>query len=232
MSQRVRPRKVYIHGPKPVDYMKMFLEEPGYCGTRDPAEADIFVFTGGPDVDPSWYGELPHQNTRISEWRDESDAMMMSQISGYLADNPSILVVGICRGAQFLNIWQGGKMWQHVDGHQGGLHDIIDNDTGQVYAVTSTHHQMMIPHETGIVLAVAMESKQKESGHQIQDPEDPPEVWLRKRADKTSIHHDDPEVIWYSGTRSLCFQPHPEKTGYGPMNESRTYFFSLIERLL
>jgi hypothetical protein len=39
-------------------------------------------------------------------------------------------------------------------------------------------------------------------------------------------HAVDVEVVWYGGTRSLCFQPHPE---YG-VEECKKYFFELIER--
>ncbi len=122
--------------------------------------------------------------------------------------------IGVCRGAQFANVMNGGSLWQDVDGHTKD-HSLVDNITGEVIKVSSTHHQMMIPSPAGEIVATADES-------------------TRKTGDGTSWRRvgmagacDDPEVIYYPKARTLCFQPHPEYLNY---EDTTDYFFNLIER--
>lgn len=51
-------------------------------------------------------------------------------------------MVGICRGAQFLNVMAGGKMIQHVEGHAiHGTHEIVVTDVyGGVKLIKSPLH--------------------------------------------------------------------------------------------
>ena len=55
-------------------------------------DADIVVFTGGEDVDPSMYGVKKHPQTYSNLQRDLYEKEMFEKI------NPNQLVVGICRG--------------------------------------------------------------------------------------------------------------------------------------
>lgn len=215
-----RDLKVYVHGPGAFSYQAMFLKA-GFKGTPNLDEADIVCFTGGEDVSPSLYGEnnLKLNNRNMSFCnadRDDRDAI----IHGYAVANKQFQI-GICRGGQFLNVMNGGKMWQHVNGHTGGPHELIDNITGEVVLVTSTHHQMMRPGEDAEILAVAKEATYKMAEK---------DTWTEMTADKLpSEWNEDIEVLWYPGTRSLCFQPHPEFSGHDQCTE---YFMSLIERLI
>lgn len=212
--------RVYVHGPGAFAYQAMFLGA-GFKGTPDLDKADIVCFTGGEDVSPALYGEgqLRIGNRDMSFCnanRDDRDAI----IHGYAVANKQ-LQIGICRGGQFLNVMNGGKMWQHVDGHAGGPHDLIDTITGEVVRVSSTHHQMMRPGDDAEILAVAREAKFKmaeKDRWQLENKDKLPDEW-----------YDDIEVLWYPGTRSLCFQPHPE---FGGVDECRKYFMSLVERLI
>ena len=179
--------------------MKMFLMRPGYVGTTDKNEADIFVLTGGADVEPAYYGERPHRETHFSEARDDYDSQLMCDLP---KDMTGKMLVGICRGGQFLNVWHGGRMWQHVDGHAGIRHILQDVETGELVKVTSTHHQMM-------------------------RPGDKAEIWVR--ASCNGKDEDDIEVLWYPHARALCFQPHPE---FDDAKETTDYFFSLIQRFI
>ena len=128
--------------------------------------------------------------------------------------SPRQMAIGVCRGGQFLNVMNGGTMWQHVSGHTG-THKIVDVTgltDGKEINVTSTHHQMMIPSESspGEILAYADDLS---SNHQT---------------DSKRIHDGiDVEVIYYERTKSLCFQPHPEYP-YAP-KECTKYFFDLVE---
>jgi len=176
----------------------------GISATVD--EADLIQFTGGADVTPNLYGE---ENVR--SYCDTSRDIFERKIFDH-AYRIGKNMVGICRGGQFLNVMNGGKMWQHVDGHTN-THYVSDKSTGIIARCTSTHHQMMRPASHGEVVAVAampistvFVGGDGEFGRDIQD--------------------DDIEVVWYKDTNCLCFQPHPE---YG-VTSCEDYFFRLLER--
>lgn len=209
--------KIYVHGPGKVEYMRMFSER-GLLGA-DLDEADIVCWTGGADVNPALYGEknAEYKGHRMSGFDQDRDDIDM-RVFGYACDK---FKVGICRGGQFLNVMNGGKMWQHVDRHAGAPHDLIDLVTGEVVRVTSTHHQMMRPGEGGIVLAHARESQMK-----IADGD---EWHIGKDHVARPEELNDVEVVWYEESNSLCFQPHPEHRNQKPCTD---YFFNLMERMV
>jgi len=110
-----------------------------------------------------------------------------------------IPIIGICRGAQILNVMNGGILVQHIDGHTHQHNILLEHPEYQpkaiMVAVTSTHHQMMIPHKSAEIIG-------------------------RDHNPTTGVHWDNVdtpqkykhvnEVIYYPATRSLCIQPHPE----------------------
>ena len=203
------PLRMYVVGGG-MDYIRMFYEA-GFRGAKNIDEADVVCFTGGSDVDPQLYGERALTCTHFNSERDKYEMDVFAN-----ALQLGVPMVGICRGAQFLNVMNQGKLWQDIDNHAiGGTHSITNTETGEVIkGMTSTHHQQMIPHETGEVIAVAALSTQKISaGREInrQVPED-----------------DDVEVVWYDDTQCLCFQPHPE-FGHG---ECRDYFLELVDKYI
>src|SRR5206468_3407306 len=83
-------------------------------------EADLVIFAGGADVDPVLYGEVPHETTCCDPKRDQQDMDLY-----LMCVEHGIPMLGICRGAQFLHVMNGGKLWQHVDKHYGD-HRIFD----------------------------------------------------------------------------------------------------------
>jgi gamma-glutamyl-gamma-aminobutyrate hydrolase PuuD len=109
-------------------------------------------------------------------------------------------MVGICRGGQFLNVMNKGKLWQHVTNHCGEhlayveVPPFRENGKRRVVKVTSTHHQMMIPTDEAVLLMTATEAYEK-NGPQLSV--------LGKR-------EPDVESCFYTDTNCLCFQPHPE----------------------
>ncbi|OLT14447.1 hypothetical protein BJF78_18935 [Pseudonocardia sp. CNS-139] len=79
---------------------------------------DALVLAGGPDVDPARYGAAPHPATGAP--RPERDAAETATLHRALARG--IPVLGVCRGAQVLNVALGGTLVQHVPdavGHTG-----------------------------------------------------------------------------------------------------------------
>lgn len=172
---------------------------------------DLVVFTGGEDVTPGLYGHEAHRTTFNNVYRDQQEAIVFEEC--VLHDIP---MVGICRGAQFLNVMSGGEMYQDVGGHTGP-HEITDLVTGEMVLVSSTHHQMMKPSPEGLLVASSRIGADRE--------------WWDGQIFAREQSEQDFEVVFYPRTKSLCFQPHPEffSVEYEGM---RRYFGELIVRYL
>ncbi|MBR7062793.1 MAG: type 1 glutamine amidotransferase [Clostridia bacterium] len=74
------------------------------------ARCDGFLFSGGPDIDPAFYGEQARSDTvQICPERDE---MEMALFRLALASRKPML--GICRGIQVFNVMLGGTLYQDI----------------------------------------------------------------------------------------------------------------------
>lgn len=103
-------------------------------------DADIIIFTGGEDVDPTLYKCKRHPSTYSNLRRDLEEKAVFQTIK------PNQLVVGVCRGSQFLCVMNGGRLIQDVDKHAiRHTHTISEVGSSREYEVTSTHHQMQYP---------------------------------------------------------------------------------------
>lgn len=71
---------------------------------------DGLIITGGRDVDPAYYGHQPHPAT--DEPATDRDAWEFALLAAALRRGVPIL--GICRGAQVLNVALGGTLHQHL----------------------------------------------------------------------------------------------------------------------
>lgn len=188
---------------------RMFLNR-GFEITTDEQNADIAVFTGGADVSPELYGE-PNFASHVNKARDDKEQRKFE----YLKEL-GVPMVGICRGGQFLNVMNGGTMYQDVESHAiGGTHPIMDVETGDTIAVTSTHHQMMRPNLQAPdyeLIAYATLGGAKS-------------YWFQ---DQVVRNHDgiDFEVLYYPESKSLCFQPHPEYSH----KDTESYFFKILDQ--
>jgi len=203
---------------------RLFNKQAGYMTVESADLADIIVFPGGADVNPAYYGQDKHPTTHTNGFDDQRDDRYWKQ---YSKDEKRMLV-GICRGGQFLNVMNGGQMWQDVNNHGiHGTHKVIDLLNDKEIQCTSTHHQMMVANEKeGEVIGIAYEATRWENDKlrlAIQNQDNP-----TKRTGSCPKY--DTEVVWYPKTRSLCFQPHPEN--YNAPDECKDYFFDLIDRLI
>lgn len=102
----------------------------------DPLKADFVVFTGGPDVNPELYNEKILAETFVDLARDKQDLALYR-----LCEANRIPMVGVCRGMQFLWVMKGGKLYQDVDNHNSGEHEILYFETNTKYTASSVHHQ-------------------------------------------------------------------------------------------
>lgn len=200
--------KVYVLGMSPM-YVAMFQREQGYEIVDTIQKADAIQFTGGEDVTPKLYGEARHPFTYNNPARDSVEGDIFEQVLG------KKIMLGICRGSQFLNVMNGGSLYQDVDNHAiGGVHPCYSEHLKRTVEVTSTHHQMMRPHKRGEVEGWAWKLATRK---EHMDPEG--NITTRLNDPK------DVEVVYYDDTRCLCFQPHPEFAG---VHSTREYYFSLL----
>jgi len=84
---------------------------------------DGLILTGGKDVDPARYGAAPHPRT------DEPDRVRDAWEFTLLGEalRRGLPVLGICRGAQVLNVALGGTLHQHLPDVIGHSHHQMGN---------------------------------------------------------------------------------------------------------
>ena len=114
---------------------------------------DGVIFSGGPDLDPSYYGEAVWNETvEVDTLRDVSDLLLMRT-----ALDLGKPMMAICRGEQLMNVVLGGSLYQDLPTqydtivvHGGGTTHRIGVEKGSVLAklfgedsltVNSFHHQ-------------------------------------------------------------------------------------------
>ena len=156
---------------------------------------DFLIFWGGADVSPELFGE---ENVRSFPDLERDRREVPIYREALLRHIP---MLGICRGAQFLCVMNGGRLWQHVDNH-GRSHPITTSE-GEEFVVTSTHHQMMRPdgmiHEllgwSSKVLSVIKEDDQGQHSTLLEF-----DLLLDR----------EPEVVYFPVSNCLCVQGHPE----------------------
>jgi putative glutamine amidotransferase len=83
---------------------------------RDRARAsmDGLMISGGADIHPSRYGQGLAGSKEIEDDRDELESNAWR-----IAESRNVPVLGLCRGLQAINVFSGGTLLQHVDGHHG-----------------------------------------------------------------------------------------------------------------
>jgi GMP synthase-like glutamine amidotransferase len=162
---------------------------------------DLMIFTGGEDVDPERYYESRGKNTYVNKKRDQDEFLYLYPESTKTYFMSSIPKLGICRGAQLLTVYNGGKLIQHVEGHKNN-EQVIETTSGTTYTISSDHHQMMNPFELKknsyelIAWSKYFQSNQYLNG--------------KNENIKLPKNFLESEIIYYNNSNSLCIQPHPE----------------------
>lgn len=126
---------------------------------------DGFVLPGGIDVNPLTYGEDPHPQLHGN--RLDFDAYELRLIRFILESKKPLL--GICRGAQILNVAFGGTLYQDiVSQHEGAqLHDQTELTPG------AASHRIRV--EEGSVLAELYGTQMRVNSFHHQAVKDPGE---------------------------------------------------------
>ena len=202
--------KVFIFGSFAKKATENLFRWYGYHVVPFLDDADILCLLGGDDINPKLYGEEP---SGAIGWNDHADEQDIAAIK--LAKDK--IKIGICRGAQMLNVYpNGGTLWQDVSDHNRP-HAIKDEVTGMKFQVNSIHHQQIRLTDKAELVAYA------------------DSVARVKKGFKRAWHCDandfdvDVEAAWYPDTHSLLFQPHPEFDIDGPTG---IYFNQLLNRYL
>lgn len=218
-------RKVMIVGGGGA-YAMMFRER-GWEITASIADADLVQFTGGEDVTPELYGQKAHPTTGSNRTRDNRETETYN-----IAQELGVACAGICRGGQFLNVMNGGLLYQDVDNH-GREHLAYMYGHLLPIKVSSTHHQQMRANygREVHILMTANECTRKESmdvaGKVVRQDVKPYTTSIH--ASGSVAHLLDIEALYYADTNNLCFQPHPEFGGYQDCTDA---YFHLIHNYL
>jgi putative glutamine amidotransferase len=147
----------------------------------DPAAIDALMghlagvcLSGGPDLDPSNYGAEAEPDLGPTE--PELDLFELSVARR--ADAHGLPILGICRGAQALNVARGGSLIQHLPAFTDGTVDHRQSVSGRL-----TSHPVRI--EPGSQLA---------------------RIVGREQIDVNSFHHQSTDVLG-AGLRPVAWAP-------------------------
>lgn len=166
---------------------------------------DLIIFTGGEDVSPCYYDEEIGKFTHTNIKRDESEFSLLHNIGILSSIIRNIPKLGICRGAQLLTVYNGGKLIQHVEGHKNNnqvIEYVVNQSITKKMEVSSDHHQMMFPYNLP-------EKKYELIGWSKNFQSN---TYLNGKNEEIKLPKSflEPEIIYYDYTKSLCIQSHPE----------------------
>ena len=101
------------------------------------SDLDGLVVTGGGDVSPARYGEQRAPETYdIDPARDAWElALLAAAGATAVGHDPVVPVLGICRGAQLLNVAAGGSLIQHLPAVTSVPHRLRERDREEVHGV-------------------------------------------------------------------------------------------------
>lgn len=130
--------------------------------TRWAEELHGFLFTGGGDMDPKYYGEA--MDPRCGTPQPDRDEMELGLLREILRRNKPVL--GICRGCQTMNVALGGTLLQNIPGHSDDPGRYTPSHPAKILPgtllrsvlgtekllINSIHHQAIGRPATGLVI--------------------------------------------------------------------------------
>jgi putative glutamine amidotransferase len=169
------------------------LDERASAAERDAAFAamDGLLLSGGADIDPARYGEAPSGSRNAEPGRDALEDEAFSA-----AIQAGVPVLGVCRGLQAINVFSGGSLVQHLDGHESAAYPSpevtrhrLELSAGTRLAsilgesseleVNSYHHQAITADRLAPGLRISALADHAEAGQLVEGIESSdPERWL------------------------------------------------------
>ena len=151
--------------------------------------AKILILWGGEDIAPSIYAEYASPFTQASfnmSKRDKIEKALVEQ-----ASYSGIPILGVCRGMQMIAALSGGALYQHVENHESGYHDITYQ--GTTIKSNSCHHQMVKRFDGEVLASTPCLSPTKYTADGEVKTNDP-----------------EPEIIHIPKLKAIGVQGHPE----------------------
>jgi putative glutamine amidotransferase len=173
---------------------------------------DGLLLSGGADIHPARFGQPLDGSREIEEDRDELEAAAWAA-----ADRRGLPVFGICRGFQAINVFAGGALLQHVEGHAGPgwgtgpaawMHDIRIDPASSFAALlgaddsslsTNTyHHQAVRPEDVapGLVASAWADSPVGEIVEALEASGERWVVGVQCHPERTEVTPREFEGVW------------------------------------
>jgi gamma-glutamyl-gamma-aminobutyrate hydrolase PuuD len=186
------------------DYIDDFIAKP--------KKFSAVLFCGGADVHPSFYGDVcslrPMCYSSID--RDLKEAYVY-----HVALRNRVKMIGICRGFQFLNVMNGGKMMHHLDNHESVYHKMECVKDNIIRTVNSYHHQMVIPGKNCKVVAWSAEKRS--------------EFYFGNKDERVSWDGPEIEAGIFPKAMAVGVQWHPE--WLKKSEDGRIFFHEMVRRM-
>ena len=169
------------------------LDERDSRARRDEAWAsmDGLLLSGGADIDPARYGETASGARAVEPGRDalEEEGFRAALAAG-------VPILGVCRGLQAINVFAGGSLVQHLDGHESAAYPspavtrhALDLAAGSRLAtilgessdleVNSYHHQAITPERLAPGLRISATAGHARAGDLVEAVESTdPDRWM------------------------------------------------------
>lgn len=132
-SLAVRKNALYVAAVERHGALAVVLDAGSDDATRHAAfdAMDGLLMSGGADIDPGRYGQSIDGAVAVEPDRDrlEAEAWAAARARG-------LPVLGLCRGMQAINVFSGGTLLQHVDGHAGAAYG---------HGAAATHRVHLVP---------------------------------------------------------------------------------------
>jgi putative glutamine amidotransferase len=157
---------------------------------------NVLFLGGGTDVDADLYKQKKHPQAGTPD--RPRDKWCVDEVLKARAQNKP--VIGICRGSQFLGVYNGNKLHQHCMGETNGMTEIDavtkygNGGLNQHFFGQVTHHQTL-----DICMAGAKILAQSTHGQ-----------WAENHEAERYRIHTIPQVVFYPNTMHFGIQFHAE----------------------
>lgn len=162
------------------------------------SQCDGLVLTGGDDIDPTLYGEqILNDTVKPAPERDVGESRLLR-----MATARAIPILGICRGAQIMNVYFGGTLYQDIPAQ---LETTVCHSMDKPYHRTC--HDCLVEADSPLHVWTGTDRIAVNSHHHQSVKDVAPGLAVMGRCSDGVV-----EAIWKPNAKFLCaVQWHPEK---------------------